>query len=97
MFKKIGLPLMALAAVLAVTPNPAKAAVRVGVYVGAPAYRVYSPLAPRYVYQAPPYVYAAPAYVAPYRAWDRRQDRRDHRREEWREHQRHDEGIRDRR
>jgi hypothetical protein len=58
MLKRIGLPVMALLGLLALAPtNQAKAAVRFGVYVGAPAY----------VYPAP--VVPAPAYVSPYGVW----------------------------
>ena len=62
MLKKIGLPMMALFGLLAVAPlNQAKAAVRFGVYGGAPAYTY-----PVY----PPYPVApAPAYVYPYAGW----------------------------
>jgi hypothetical protein len=62
MLKKIGLPMMALFGLLALAPlNQAKAAVRFGVFVGAPAYTY-----PVY----PPYpVVPAPAYVYPYGAW----------------------------
>jgi hypothetical protein len=74
MLKKIGLPMMALFGLLALAPlNQAKAAVRFGVYVGAPAYTY--PVYPSYpVAPAPAYVYAAPvvpapAYVYPYAAW----------------------------
>ena len=97
MFKKIGLPLLALAGVLVAAPRQAKAGVRFGIAVGAPAYNyypaypdypVYPPVpAPAYVAPAPAYVYPGPAYVAPYRAWDRWEDRREHRRAEWREHE----------
>ena len=91
MFKKIGLPLMALAGGLLFVPHQAKADERFGVYVGAPVYRY-----PAY----PAYVYTAPRYVAPYRAyraWDRYEDRREHRRDERWEHERreHDGDRRD--
>jgi hypothetical protein len=62
MLKKIGLPVMALFGLLALAPLPqAKAAVRFGVYVGAPAYTcpVYRPYP----------VVPAPAYVYPHRVW----------------------------
>ena len=57
MLKKIGLPLMALAGVLMLSPYSAKAAVRVGVVVGAPC--------------RPAPAYVAPAYVYPSVTWDR--------------------------
>jgi hypothetical protein len=62
MLKKIGLPMMALFGLLALAPlNQAKAAVRFGVYVGAPAYTY--PVYPAYP------VVPAPGYVYPYSAW----------------------------
>ena len=71
MLKKIGLPVLALAAGLMFVPHQAKAAVRFGVYVGAPAYPVY------------PYVAPAPVYVAPYRVWHPRVRRWEYR-HDWR-------------
>ena len=56
MLKKIGLPAIALLAMLSFAPHPAKAAVRFGVYVGGPVYT-----APYY----PPVVAPAPVVVAP--------------------------------
>jgi hypothetical protein len=85
MLKKIGLPLMALLGVLALAPHQAKAAVRFGVYMGAPAYTYPAYPAPTY-YAAPPYVAVTPAYVYPRRDVDRHEDRVEHRREEFREH-----------
>ena len=76
MLKKIGLPILALAAMLVLIPAPkASAAVRFGVYVGGPVYAY-----PAYPYPAPPpyynayppypaYEYPAPAYVYPYAYW----------------------------
>jgi len=66
MIKKIGLPLVALTAVLAFgAPKSANAAERFGVSIGAPVYAgpaPYVPVAPAYSpYYAAPY----PAYVAP--------------------------------
>ena len=73
MLKKIGLPMLAVAAGLLFVPHQAKAAVRFGVYVGAPAYS--------YVYPAYAYAYG-PRYVAPHRPWFR-YHRWEHRRD-WR-------------
>jgi hypothetical protein len=79
MLKKIGIPLLTLAALLIVMPTPqAKAGVRFGVYLGAPAYvapaPVYPPAyvapAPGYYNPYPAYAYpVAPAYVYPYANW----------------------------
>jgi hypothetical protein len=77
MLKKIGIPLLALAALVIVMPTPqAKAGVRFGVYLGAPAYvtpaPVYPPAyvapAPGYYNPYPAYAYPAP-YVYPYASW----------------------------
>jgi hypothetical protein len=58
-FKKIGMPMLALAAILAfMSARPADAAVRFGVFLGGPAYPAYS-----YVY---PYSYYDPYYYGPY-------------------------------
>ena len=77
MLKKMGLSVMLLAGLLAfAAPRKADAAVRFGVYLGAPAYSYpaypapaypdyYDYPAPAYAYPAP-YAYQAPAYVAPY-------------------------------
>jgi hypothetical protein len=72
MIKKIGLPLVALAAMLAfVTPKQADARVRFGVAIGGPVYTAPVPYAYPYYgpynpYYAAPYPgYAAPAYVGP--------------------------------
>jgi len=87
MLKKIGFPVLALAAMLAlVPPQKASAAVRFGVVVGGP---VYTAPVPAPVYPAPcpqPYVsgyysYPAPAYVAPYFGWHGRDGRVWHERE----------------
>ena len=57
LFKRLGIPVLALAALLAMfTPTPASAAVRFGVYLGGPAYP--------YAYQYG-YPYSEP-YYAPY-------------------------------
>jgi hypothetical protein len=80
MLKKIGIPLLTLAAMLFVIPTPqAKAGVRFGVYLGGPAYvapaPVYPYAAPGYqyaapgYYSAPAYPYVAPGYVYPYSTW----------------------------
>ena len=75
MFKKIGLPAIALLGMLAMAPHQAKAAVRFGVVVGRPAYAypVY-PVCP----PAPVAVVPAPVIVArpwaPEIRWDRRHD-----------------------
>lgn len=68
--KKIGIPLIALAAMLAfVNPRPADAAVRFGVYLGGPVYPAY-PYAYPYSYYDPYYQpYAYPysyGYAYPY-------------------------------
>ena len=62
MLKKIGIPILTLAAMLILIPAPqARAGVRFGVYIGGPAYVATAP-----VY---PYAYPAPAYVYPYATW----------------------------
>jgi len=73
MLKKIGFPILALAAMLVLIPVPkASAAARFGVYVGGPAYAypAYPYPAPGPYYNAyppyPAYAYPAPAYVSPY-------------------------------
>jgi hypothetical protein len=67
MLKKIGLPMMALAGILAFgAPRAAQARVHFGVAIGGPVYT--APVAPYpYGYGYAPYVdpYYAPAYVAP--------------------------------
>jgi len=68
-FKKIGLPALALLVVLMVFSTPANAGVRFGLYVGAPVYTYpyYTyhsypyPVYHRYYYSTSPY-YAYPAY-----------------------------------
>jgi hypothetical protein len=67
MLKKIGIPLLTLAASLMVMPTPqAKAGVRFGVYLGAPAYVAPAPVyPPAYVAPAPGYYNAYPAYGYP--------------------------------
>ncbi len=67
MFKKIGLPAIALLGMLAMAPHPAKAAVRFGVVIGAPAY----PCPPVAVVPAPVIVTHA---WTPVVRWDRRHD-----------------------
>ncbi len=83
MLKKIGIPLLTLAAALILIPAPqAKAGVRIGVavggpavVVGAPAYVAPAPVypvpapAPGYYNAYPAYPYPAPVYVAPYAYW----------------------------
>jgi Flp pilus assembly protein CpaB len=76
MLKKIGLPAIALLGLLAMAPHPAKAAVRFGVVVGAPAvtYPVYPvyPAAPVVVAPAP--VIVGGGWVGRDLRWDRRHD-----------------------
>jgi hypothetical protein len=66
MLKKIGLPMIALAGLMAfASPRPADARVRFGVSIGGPVYTAPVapyPYAPAYV---DPYYAPAPAYVAP--------------------------------
>jgi hypothetical protein len=101
MLKKIGIPMMALAAMLILAAPPqASAAVRFGVYVGGPAYAYpaypYSDAYPNTGYYNaypayPAYPYPAPAYVYPYRSWrgheyrEFRDRRHESREREWRE------------
>lgn len=103
MLKKIGIPLLALAALLILIPPPkASAGVRFGVIVGGPVY-AYPAYPPPYVYSYPRYYnvyppypaypYAAPTYVYPYgygywRGGHYRHEYREHREHEWREHER---------
>jgi len=98
MLKKIGIPLLTLAALLTVVPpQQAKAGVRFGVYLGAPAYVAPAPVYPPYPYPyvapAPVYPAPAPAYVYPSPVW--RGHDWDHR--DWRGHDRHDDHFRGRR
>jgi hypothetical protein len=94
MLKKIGFPLLALAALLFAIPQPqASAAVRFGVYVGGPAYAYQAPVypppyAPHYYNEYPTYSYPAPAYVYPYSTWRGHEDRdhREYRGNEYRGH-----------
>jgi hypothetical protein len=67
MFKKIGLPAIALLGMLAMAPHQAKAAVRFGVVVGRPAYAY--PMYP----VCPPAVIVT-RHWAPEIRWDRRHD-----------------------
>jgi len=85
MFKKIGLPVIALLGILAMAPHQAKAAVRFGVVAGRPAYayRAY-PVYP----QAPVAVVPAPFVVE--RPWVRHEFRRDWDRHDWDRHDRDD-------
>jgi hypothetical protein len=100
MLKKVGLPLLALAALMMVIPaQKANAAVRFGVTVGGPAY-AYPAYPGPYAYPYPgPYFNAYPSYVAPapgyvygYGGW-RAPEWRDHRvpeRREWRGRNEHE-------
>jgi len=74
MFKKIGLPAIALLGMLAMAPHQAKAAVRFGVVVGRPAYAY-----PVYPVCPPAPVAVVPAPVVVDRAWVRRDLRWDRR------------------
>jgi hypothetical protein len=78
MLKKIGLPVIALLGTLAVAPNQANAAVRVGVAIGAPAYAypAYPVCPPVAVAIAPAPVVVARPFVGPAIRWDRRHDLR---------------------
>jgi hypothetical protein len=100
MLKKIGLPVLALTAMLVLAPLPkASAAVRFGVAVGAPVYPYpaypYANAYPNYpAYGAyPAYPYAAPVYAYPYGYW-RDHGRREYGayREQYREHGRYEHG-----
>lgn len=72
MLKKLGFPMIALAAVMAFgAPRAADARVRIGVSIGAPAYVAPAPVIP-YAYPnayanpyVDPYAYAPPVYAAP--------------------------------
>lgn len=100
MLKKIGIPLLALAAMVTVVPaQKASAAVRFGITIGGPAYSY--PVAP-YAYCSP-YTndyYSYPSYQAPIYGYSYRNRRGheeheylEHRRSEsreWREHERHE-------
>jgi hypothetical protein len=72
MFKKIGLPIIALLGMLAIAPHQAKAAVRFGIVVRRPAYAY--PVYPAYP-EAPVAVVPAPVIVE--RPWVRHEIRRD--------------------
>jgi hypothetical protein len=101
MLKKLGIPVMALAALLLLfAPHPAKAEVHFGVYLGAPVYSypaypvdpyAYSYAYPYSDYYSYPYAYATP-YVAPYYGYSYRSGNnwREHERHEFREHERHE-------
>jgi hypothetical protein len=94
MVKKVGLPLLALAALLMVVPaQKANAAVRFGVAVGGPvyAYPAYPgpyayPYSEPYYNAYPSYVARAPGYVYGY-GGRRGNEWREHREHEWREHE----------
>jgi len=105
MLKKIGIPLVALAAMVTLVPAPkASAAVRFGITIGQPAYS--HPVDP-YAYSSP-YTndyYGYPAYQAPvygysYKNWraheyqERR--RRESRERDWRGHEQRDRRDHDR-
>src|SRR5260370_19713000 len=84
MLKKLGIPILVLAAMLSIAPKPAKAETRFGLYLGAPAPPVYvDPYYDPYYYNPyyayPPYAWRAPApyyYYAPrYRGYGRDFDR----------------------
>jgi hypothetical protein len=90
MLKRIGIPVIALAAMLSLfSPHQASAATRFGVYVGGPGYYPYP--AYQYQYYPAPYpdYYAYPP-VYRYYGWrhHERHERMEHRRHEWREHER---------
>jgi hypothetical protein len=100
MLKRIGLPVLALTAMLVLVPVPkASAGVRVGVVVGTPVYTY-----PAYPYPTYPYNYAGynaypactyptPAYGYSYGYWrDHARGRREHecREHEWHEYERHE-------
>ena len=95
MLKKVGFPLLALAALLMIVPaQKANAAVRFGVVVGGPvyAYPAYPgpyayPYSEPYYNGYPQYVAPAPGYVYGYGGW-RGHEWREHREHEWREHER---------
>ncbi len=78
MFKKIGLPAIALLGALALAPHPAKAAVRVGVVIGRPPYTypVYPvyPVAPVVPVAPPVYVEGGVVRRDFHRDWDRGRD-----------------------
>jgi hypothetical protein len=76
MFKKIGLPVIALLGLLAMAPHQANAAVRFGVVVGPPAYTypVYPAYPPAPVAVVPAPVVVARPWVGPAIRWDRRHD-----------------------
>ena len=93
MLRRIGISLLAMAAMLIlISPPQASAAVRVGVYVGAPVY----------TYPAHPYYYVypnrddyyfrysnpAPIYLYPRWREHRRHEYRERRLHKWREHER---------
>jgi len=72
MLKKLGIPTLALVAMLTlISPPTANARVRVGVTVGSPYYYTYNP----YVYSYP-YYYSYPRPVYVYPRWHRHYYRR---------------------
>jgi len=93
MIRKLGIPLVAIFALLVLFTAPqASAAVRFGVYVGGPAYAYPAPAYPYpypgpYYNSYPPYGYAAPAYVYPDARRYGRDEYLEHRGREWREHE----------
>jgi hypothetical protein len=76
MFKKIGLPAIALLGMLAMAPHQANAAVRFGVVVGRPAYAypVYPVCPPAPVAVVPAPVIGGGGWVRHDLRWDRRHD-----------------------
>lgn len=76
MFKKIGLPVIALLGMLAMAPHQANAAVRIGVVVGAPAYAyaAYPVCPPPVVAVVPGPVVVGRPFVRHDFRWDRRAD-----------------------
>jgi hypothetical protein len=71
MLKKLGLPTLALVAMLTlISPPAASARVRVGVTVGSPYYYTYPAYPSPYVYSYP-YYYSYPRSVYVYPSWHR--------------------------
>jgi hypothetical protein len=109
MLKKVGLPLLALAALLMLVPaQNANAAVRFGVAVGGPvyAYPAYPgpyayPHSDRQYNAYPSYSYSAPSYAygdrgQSGREWREDRERESHERREWRGRGEHEDRDRDR-
>ena len=61
MLKRLGIPILAFAAMLCISPKPAEARIHFGVYLGGPSY--YAPPPGPYYYSPYP---AYPYYYAPY-------------------------------